>query len=667
MTPSLRRTPNSPRHPSGPRSAVAGTPPTDLRRMLRERQLARNRKACLPCRERKVRCNHQQPCQTCIKRGHSDLCFYDQDPDLSGSHHDTTQPEIETTTGLGNDDTNETLVDNPTSHDIENSIPTPSLLGGNSIISVARSDSIQPLSDNERRTAFETGVLPLLGMDTTTDNGHVTRPGHSNSSLPDIQEMIELFSLYRDRVHPFQFVVDDLAEIEALVCSLVSRDKEARQVDNDSLCLLHAILAAGAQFSDLATAIRVSKSREKLQCALSFLGTFDLLWNPSKRLIQALLVLGHVLQNDMNPRAAWILGGTTIRLALSVGLHQSGPTPGALHLSPDRSRHLRLAIVWQDALLSLAFGRPPASQEMNIESDLPALTQPNSSGPALNYRQAMNWLCHLTLRHLQSRSETALLKDHGQIFQDFDGLESSLASHLRDQQRCASIQELQEYYSLQLHRNFVLSTFCRPILSTQFKRLCTDDEYTLILNRFRNALKQGVSAFIRLRSISSHATRSWAFVHNGLSSALLLSFIKQNPEAEDTRQIQAELIQILTERNEDIGQFSTAHKKALRAIQALQRLTEQETSGDGAMNQPDEHGPPDIVDGTTMPREPFNDSQDPRFDLCTLPVEERSLTRSLRSMLSLDDWLRTFDFDAFSPLESYNFIMSDQAPTDMSL
>jgi hypothetical protein len=37
-------------------------------------------------------------------------------------------------------------------------------------------------------------------------------------------------------------------------------------------------------------------------------------------MLQALVVLGHVLQNGMNLRAAWVLGGTTIRLALFVGL-----------------------------------------------------------------------------------------------------------------------------------------------------------------------------------------------------------------------------------------------------------------------------------------------------------------------------------------------------------
>jgi hypothetical protein len=232
------------------------------------------------------------------------------------------------------------------------------LLGGNSIISVARPNSAQPQSDNERRAAFETGIFPLLGMNEGSDSEQGSRPRRSHLKLADDQEMIALFSFYRDLVHPFQFILDDLAEIEELVCSLVNRNTELGKVDNHSLCLLHAILAAGAQFSDLSTAARVSKSREEckkltfhiysddhshvlVQSALGCLGSFDLLWNSSKRLIQALLILGHVLQNDMNPRAAWILGGTTIRLALSIGLHQPATIPDTLRLKPSESQHLR--------------------------------------------------------------------------------------------------------------------------------------------------------------------------------------------------------------------------------------------------------------------------------------------------------------------------------------
>ncbi|KAH7173196.1 uncharacterized protein B0J16DRAFT_188142 [Fusarium flagelliforme] len=644
MSSFLQSTPNNPSHPSDSTDAAEEVRPIDMKKILRERQLARNRKACLPCRERKVRCNHQQPCQTCVKRGHSDLCFYDQPPVPRTPRREVIQVNQPATDSDHSNDNN-TFSANPASHNDRTSIPTPSLLGGNSIISVARPNSAQPQSDNERRAAFETGIFPLLGMNEVSNNEQGPQPRRSDLKLADDREMIALFSFYRDRVHPFQFVIDDLDEIEKLVCSLVNRDKEVGQVDNHSLCLLHAILAAGAQFSDLNNAARVSKSREELKSALGCLGSFDLLWNPSKRLIQALLILGHVLQNDMNPRAAWILGGTTIRLALSIGLHQPTTIPDTLRLKHCESQHLRLAIVWQDALLSLAFGRPPASQEMNLESDLPTIYPNALPDQVLNYRQAMNWLCHLTLRHLRNFSQGPWLEHCILFSQDLRNLEASLAPHLEARQNCTSIQELQEHYSLKLHRNFVLSTFCRPILSTKAKGLCSGEDYSQILSRFQAALKESVRAFIKLRSMSNHATSSWALVHNGLSSALLLSFMRHDSQADETRQIQAELMQTLADRSEDVGQFSTAHKKALRAIQALQRLAEQDESRVQPLGSSNERQSTSFPEGIDIPFDPLNASQE-------------------QSIFSIDGWLRTFDFDAFSPLESYNFIMSDQVPLD---
>ncbi|KAG5750161.1 hypothetical protein H9Q69_010189 [Fusarium xylarioides] len=283
-------------------------------------------------------------------------------------------------------------------------------------------------------------------MDGASDGGRGTPAGRSETTLTVDQDMISLFGFYRDRVHSFQFVLDDLSEIEKLICSLLNHEVQAQQIDNHSLCLLHAIMAAGAQFSDLPTAMRLSKSSQNLHSALKYLGSFDLLWNPSKRLIQALLILGHVLQNNMNPRAAWILGGTTVRVALSVGLQQ--PTNYcALRLSPTEAQQLRLAIVWQDALLSLAFDRPPASHEMDLESDLPALISLDPSSQPIDYRQAMNWLCHLSFRHLPRLPQTEPVRNYSRLFHDFDCYESSLAPHLQALQRSTSIQELHEHYS----------------------------------------------------------------------------------------------------------------------------------------------------------------------------------------------------------------------------
>ncbi|EXK36275.1 hypothetical protein FOMG_09468 [Fusarium oxysporum f. sp. melonis 26406] len=624
MNGSPQRTPNIPRYPNAPRTEAAATQPPDLKSILRVRQLARIRKACLPCRERKPRASSSPTPQP----------------------H---QPELQATTESSHRSNNATHPGRPVSRNGSVSNTSPSLLGDNSIISVAKPDTTQPHSNNERRTAFETGILPLLGMDGASDVGRSTSAGHSETTLALDQDMISLFGFYRDRVHSFQFVIDDLAEIEKLICSLLNREIQVQHIDNHSLCLLHAIMAAGAQFSDLPTATRLSKSNQNLHASLKCLGSFDLLWNPSKRLIQALLILGHVLQNDMNPRAAWILGGTTVRVALSVGLHQS-MNHCSLRLSPAEAQQLRLAIVWQDALLSLAFDRPPASHEMNLESDLPALISLDPSSQPLDYRQAMNWLCHLSFRHLPRLPQTEPVRNYSLLFHDFDVYESSLAPHLQDLQRCTSIQELQEHYSLIVHRYFLLSTLCRPILSSQNKGKFSEEECSMILNRFQGALKRSVCAFIKLRSISNLATRSWAFVHNGLASALLLSFIRQGSDAQvqDSQEILAELVKTLTERSDDVGQFSTAHKKALRAIQALQRSSVEESRCQSEDSSQEHHPVAGSSESMTVLPEHFGNTQE-------------------QSMVSLDDWLRDFDFDAFSPLESYNFIMSDQVPHDFGL
>lgn len=305
---------------------------------------------------------------------------------------------------------------------------------------------------------------------------------------------------------------------------------------------------------------------------------------------------------------------------------------------------------------------------MNLESDLPALISLDPSSQPLDYRQAMNWLCHLSFRHLPRLPQTEPVRNYSLLFHDFDLYESSLAPHLQDLQRCTSIQELQEHYSLIVHRYFLLSTLCRPILSSQNKGKFSEEECSMILNRFQGALKRSVCAFIKLRSISNLATRSWAFVHNGLASALLLSFIRQGSDAQvqDSQEILAELVKTLTERSDDVGQFSAAHKKALRAIQALQRSSVEETRCQSENSSQEHHPVAGSSESMTVLPEHFGNTQEQRFVLQPSPLFKHT-NISPCSMVSLDDWLRDFDFDAFSPLESYNFIMSDQVPHDFGL
>lgn len=174
------------------------------------------------------------------------------------------------------------------------------------------------------------------------------------------------------------------------------------------------------------------------------------------------------------------------------------------------------------------------------------------------------------------------------FFGDMDALENALQDHLRGQEACHSIQAIQELYSLELHRNFLISTFCRPILSRDGHQSLSSAQVDWILERLQRALKCSVNAFTRLRSLSSHATRSWAFVHNGLTSALLLSFMKETRNEDESRKIQDELIKSLTEGDGNLAsesssgattfasQMTNAHRKSLKALRSLKRVSEEE-------------------------------------------------------------------------------------------
>jgi hypothetical protein len=45
-------------------------------RVLRLRREQRGATACYPCRQRKVKCDSNQPCKTCKRRNHPEICIY---------------------------------------------------------------------------------------------------------------------------------------------------------------------------------------------------------------------------------------------------------------------------------------------------------------------------------------------------------------------------------------------------------------------------------------------------------------------------------------------------------------------------------------------------------------------------------------------------------------
>lgn len=258
-----------PTNPRGnPEALRSPVPYPDLKRVLRDRQTARNRSSCLPCRERKVRCNREHPCLTCIRRDHPDLCVYSE-ASLSAPQSRVRRPAQH----ARRDGELPGLIS--PSPDIR---PSPQV-GGLSqpakssplgILAIAREDSPQPRDDDaSRRDVLENAVMPLLGMASMDEAGmehgqqEVSRDKDPYADLPGDRELLNLFLIYRDRVHSFQLIIDDLDEVESELCAIVDEragrgaagePQQYQQVSSDRnrfLCVLHAILATGAQFSDM--------------------------------------------------------------------------------------------------------------------------------------------------------------------------------------------------------------------------------------------------------------------------------------------------------------------------------------------------------------------------------------------------------------------------------
>lgn len=312
----------------------------------------------------------------------------------------------------------------------------------------------------------------------------------------------------------------------------------------------------------------------------------------------------------MKPQAAWALWGSTTRLAQCLGIHKRQSRATSTSVSSQDAAYLRyvhdspstipteclrhrytkpssLAIVWQDSLLSLAFDRPTACHEMDFEEDLPAL-HGDESPEELSYRGAMNWLCRIIARHPSGTPSPG----PAHCYKAIDSLDAYLSPHLRDRQSCRTIQDIQEHYAFELHKNFSISTICRPYMSERDTGRVSSSDRAQILTRLQEALRRSAEAYLHLRSVSGYARRSWAFIHNGLASILLLSLMKESRDSDDTRRLQGQIIDSL-EQDSSFGsdsgsthnnRLSDTHRKALKALKALKRLSESESAEVGVQS-----------------------------------------------------------------------------------
>jgi len=64
---------------------------------LRTKRRRRSQKVCQPCRLRKVKCTYEIPCQSCVERGHAELCSYAPQRQPKRARERQTSPQVPST------------------------------------------------------------------------------------------------------------------------------------------------------------------------------------------------------------------------------------------------------------------------------------------------------------------------------------------------------------------------------------------------------------------------------------------------------------------------------------------------------------------------------------------------------------------------------------------
>ena len=168
------------------------------------------------------------------------------------------------------------------------------------------------------------------------------------SSMPNEASENRTFQLFKQIVQPFWGLLIDIEEFETKLCTYLedrattaNHPQSGKGVSSAWLGLVFAVLAVATNYCELPYHRRVETSQAfgellhaiftcacvplicVVQTSFHCLRLSNFFLRPSLDSLQALIILGLVLANDMKAEASWALLGLTCRLAQALGLHRA--------------------------------------------------------------------------------------------------------------------------------------------------------------------------------------------------------------------------------------------------------------------------------------------------------------------------------------------------------
>ncbi|KAK5529010.1 hypothetical protein LTR23_010862 [Exophiala sp. CCFEE 6169] len=465
--------------------------PAQVNQILRRKRKPRERRACYPCRQRKVKCNYETPCQRCIDRDHVDVCSYQQGPTGSTETEPIPNPFHASHSSHGPDragpDRNQFWSKLRTVEvflcDIKNEVASHVTSPAESVLSVRPGNSIAQGTREANTTAVpalpaRSGLVAdrsvYLGCDSVPAMALALGSGTDGGAMQNVvgNSVLPLFGLDNESAtYPFTDLwgLTDTPSRVKEVCKLIPSDADCFQHlrhYRDNAHVLYPAVVRIDRFETEMSRFLVTRSSRGAQVT-----AFSL----------------------------------TTRLAQTIGLHE----PAESSASPDEGRfreEIWWQIVWQDSLLSILFDRPPATS--TIATTWPHHNSSHDSG-TLSYSHCMKRLCAAILDIVRDRSvsvgssqeEVSLITKHRDRL---TALVAQAVPHLTDVSASRCMKDQLEHWNLSLHLSYVMFDLHRATLQNQ-----ADTALGHLRDACADSLASTVHAYLGLQNVSSTTRTSW--------------------------------------------------------------------------------------------------------------------------------------------------------------
>ncbi|KAJ5972709.1 uncharacterized protein N7479_002627 [Penicillium vulpinum] len=548
-------------------------------RVLHLKSREREAHACYACRKRKVKCDGGQPCRTCQKRKHPEICTYTvaNSRRRLASRHSVARLASPKSPVIA--DNEPALLDDSSKNYVYS--------GDNSVVSLLRLRA----SDANESVAREVGSV--LGLRNTFSNFPFMDPKTPLERwkslltiMPQRSEALKFFHFFRIMAYPFNPILADIDRFESDLCTYLNAHASGELCDPEKITdrwatdksighvsLLLATLASGAHYSDIDYPERLELSIDFARRSFDALRLANFLFRPSLDIIQALLILGNTLQNVGQSDAAWALLGTTIRLAQTMGLHTESSTVHWPEQVRMKARTLWSTIICQDSLLCLRYDRPPI-----VSVTRWSLANSFFDRQDLSYIEVMHLLCHISLDSMRPESPSVAEFDRAlEALQRLDDAHQRGLRYLRSREGCTTLQQHLEHLALRMHTSFCVSVFCRPAIK-QSTPQPFHPHAGILRARAKESLIDASEAFLDFQALSTIPLRNWSMVHTVLSSTLLLCIWEETRNDPECRNLQQKVIHVFSSSNsrtnDDGAAFSESNSQWLsdRHIRALVTL-----------------------------------------------------------------------------------------------